>query len=329
VSILGDIGSNGPDFDIVTARNGDQQTTMKIQNPSPGATVRKYYNIVYKASFTQNKFARALGPFNQVGGGAATIASHNGNTFISFRTGTSTDQVMYNGQLILPESSPFQSGILSIDKDGNFREKKDFSKVADRFAHSFLLVGTKVVDNFVYVIGTQADNLKYGALLIKHKGEGDGLVLKMDTSLNLVQFYSVASNYSDLCSDIDVYSDLSLTIAHRSQGTPAISIGPGQMSTLNTTTSISPTDLEESGFVTQSSGLLLPPDYIFTIKNGSWHDAATWNTGKIPKETDRVLIRHKVQILEPAVCFQLFLDPTADLFLMNGINLRITGGPPE
>jgi hypothetical protein len=269
-------------------------------------------------------FANALGPFSAAGV-LASLTNNNHNSYISFRTGTSNDILKYKNQVLLPAESNFQSGTFSIDKDGNFLKKITFSKVPGFSAHSFLPVATKNVNNHIYVIGAQAETLHFGALKISHKGEGDGLILKLDTSLNLIQFYNVASAYSDLCTDIDFFADSSLMIAYRSQGTPTASVGLSQISLLNASSGILPSDLEESGYVSQLTAPMVPADFIFTIKNGSWHDGSIWNTGTVPKATDRVFVRHKIQILQNTECYQVFVDPTSDLKVGDGIMLKITG----
>jgi hypothetical protein len=269
-------------------------------------------------------FANALGPFSAAGV-LASLTNNNHNSYISFRTGTSNDILKYKNQVLLPAESNFQSGTFSIDKDGNFLKKITFPKVPGLLAHSFLPVASKTVNNYIYVIGAQAETLSFGALKISHKGEGDGLILKIDTSLNLIQFYNVASIYSDLCTDIDFFADSSLMIAYRSQGTPTASVGLSQISLLNAASGILPSDLEESGYVSQLSGSLAAADFIFTIKDGSWHDASIWNTGMVPKSTDRVFVRHKVQVLQNTECYQVFVDPTSDLKVGDGITLKITG----
>jgi hypothetical protein len=327
ININGSIAANGPDFDIVTARHGDRQTILNIPNASPGATTRKYYNIILKTTFSQDKFARALGPFTPVTAGHVSIASYNETSYITFYTGSFNDTVKFNNQIILPEGSTFNSCFLSIDKDGDLINKTIFEKVPDLFAHSFRPVRLSMVKNNLYLMGISGKELNFGALKIPYKAEGDGIILKFDTAMNLIQFFSLASLYSDICLDIDVFSDSSLIIAYQSQGLPTQSIGLNQISFLNSSSKVSPSDFEESGFVSQIAASIIPTDFIFTIKQGEWHDPTIWNTGKVPGANDRIFVRHKVQILQHATCFQIFVDPTAILQLMNGVALEITGKP--
>jgi hypothetical protein len=151
------------------------------------------------------------------------------------------------------------------------------------------------------------------------------LILKLDTSLNLVQFYKVASIYSDFCTDIAFLPDSSFMIAYRSQGTPAPSVGLGGVAHLQSAGTILPSDFQESGYVSLMPPSLAPRDFVFTIKNGTWHDPMIWNTGTVPVAADRVFVRHKVQITQPAECHQLFVDPASDLKMDNGTTLSISG----
>jgi hypothetical protein len=79
------------------------------------------------------------------------------------------------------------------------------------------------------------------------------------------------------------------------------------------------------GYVTLSPAIYLPNDFVFSIKNGGWNEPATWNTGKVPDSTDRVFVRHKIQVDGPASCFTLFVDPTADIQILTGNILTISG----
>jgi len=324
VHILSDIPSNGPDIEIVTARNGNQETSMIIPNPTPNSPTRKYFNVIYKASFIQNEYAYALGSFTTFGI-ASTMSNTQDKMFITYRTGSSNDLIKYQNQILLPAESSYHSGVFNVDKNGNLISKITFPKVPGLQAHSFNPLTTKFIGNYLYISGSQLGELQFGALKIPHKGEGDGLILKLDTSLNLVQYYRVASDFSDYCSDIDIYADSGFMIAYRSQGNPMQSVGLNQVMGQPLTGGVLPSDLEESGYVSLIPPSFAPRDFVFTIKNGSWHDPATWNNGIVPKKSDLVLIRHKVQILAAAECEKLYIDPVADLKLENGVTLSISG----
>lgn len=327
VHILSDIPSNGPDIEIISARNGSQETSVIIPNPTPNSPSKKYYSIIFKTSFSQNEYAYAIGPFSSFLI-SAVVANNRDKLYIAYRTGPSNDLVKYQNQTLLPSESIYHSGIFYVDKNGTFISKINFAKVPDLLTQSFNILSTKFIGNDLYVSGMQLGELQFGALKIPYTGEGDGLILKLDTSLNLVQYYRVASDYYEYCSDIDINADSGFMIAYRSQGSPIQSVGLNEVMKQTFTGGILPSDLEESGYVSLAPPSFAPPDFVYTIKNGSWHDPSTWSNAKVPSSSDRVIIRHKVQIYQNAACFTLFLDPNADLKTSADTELTITGVNP-
>jgi hypothetical protein len=74
---------------------------------------------------------------------------------------------------------------------------------------------------------------------------------------------------------------------------------------------------------------LLPNDFVFSVKKGNWHDPTIWSTGKVPVTTDKVFIKHKVQVDGTAKCFTLFVDLNADLQIAPGNLLEISGAQQQ
>jgi hypothetical protein len=69
----------------------------------------------------------------------------------------------------------------------------------------------------------------------------------------------------------------------------------------------------------------MPPELIYSVKNGNWHDPTTWSTGAVPLSPDRVIIRHKVTITANASCNTAYMEPLGDIKLLEGVVLDIRG----
>jgi len=231
----------------------------------------------------------------------------------------------FNQKLLAPSGSAQHTFIVGFDSSGNYQSHLLFkNNVTNPFYSEFNISTTKRINNHLYVSGYQNNELKFGALTILHSGENDGLIMKFDTSLNLVQYYKAATVYSDFCTDIDFSPDSSYIIAYQSKGNPKVTVGLSDSKTFNFS-GINPRDLEDAGFLNILPASLNPGDYIYSSKNGSWHDTATWSNGRVPTQTDRVIIRHKVQVYQNATCFTLFANPNSDLQIDPNIELKITG----
>ncbi len=316
--------NRGEIVSITNSRGNTNVYSTNLINPHPTSPTIKYYHLLGKANFENDKGTSLIGSFTV--GSAPALSVIGQRAFVVFSAAPIDQDIFkFNGNDVFTTPNAGRTFILGID-DNNLLKNTFISPASQpQLPTSLFARNLKTIDNHLFLAGSQTTDLKFGALNILHKGEFDGLILKLDTALNMVQYYSVASIYSDLCTDIDIHPDSSVMIAYQSQGNPTPKIGLNQVSLFQTTSGILPTDLEASGYVSQLSAAIAPNDYIFTIKNGSWHDATIWNTGTVPKTTDRVFVRHKVQILQPAECRQVLVDPGSDLKLGEGIELKIAG----
>ena len=234
---------------------------------------------------------------------------------------------IFNQKLLAPSGSVQHTFIVGFDSSGDYQSHLLFkNNTTNPFYSEFNISTSKRIKNHLYVSGYQNNELKFGALTILHSGENDGLIIKLDTTLNLVQYYKVATVYSDFCTDIDFSKDSSYIIAYQSKGNPSVSVGLSDANASNLT-GINLRDLDDAGYLNIFPASLNPEDYIYSAKNGSWHDPATWSSGKVPTQTDRVIIRHKVLVYQNATCFTLFANPNSDIQIDPNIELKITGLP--
>ena len=324
INMQNSLSSGSGNYVISTIRNGNEYTHQTINIQFPPSNQSRGSHFYYKTSFTQNRYLSFLGPFSIFSGSA--ITGIRKKTYILYGISSSLmDNLKYNDTIISSVPHLNQTLILGVDENGKIENKFTISSLPNQVPGAFTGNFIKRIGDFIYVIGAQNNDLAIGAMNIKHKGGSDGLILKLDTSLNLVQFYKVASIYSDFCTDIAFLPDSSFMIAYRSQGTPVPSVGLGEVAQLQSAGTILPSDFLESGYVWLMPPSLAPRDFVFTIKNGTWHDPMIWNTGTVPVAADRVFVRHKVQITQPAECHQIFVDPASDLKMDNGTTLSISG----
>jgi hypothetical protein len=310
---------------LTTVRNGNQYSIKSIPNPLPNSTTLPWYFVPYQVSFSENKFHAIAGPFsNSISGGIAKLGSKYALNMYNFNN---TAPISFNQQLIAQSGSLRHTFLLSFDSTGNYNSHLTFKNTTNPISTEFIISRTKSIKDHLYVSGTQNNVLKFGALTIGHMGGQDGLILKLDSSLNLVQYYKTATIYSDKCTDIDFYSDSSFIIAFQSQGNPKVTVGLSQIANFSNF-SFNPQDLDDAGYLNIFPASLLPNDYVYTIKNGSWHDASIWSNGKVPEQMDKVFIKHKIQVHQNAFCYTLYADPASDLKIDPTVELKITGLPP-
>jgi hypothetical protein len=309
-------------FHLTTVRNGNQNSIKTFPNPVPGSPSQPWYYIPYQVSWSANKFHSISGPFNNnATGGLSKVGSRY---FLNMFNLTSNAPISFNQKLLAPTGSIQHTFIVGFDSSGNYHSHLSFKNIIHPFYSEFNISTSKRINNHLYISGYQNSDLKFGAITIKHSGEPDGLIIKLDTTLNLVQYYKAATVYSDFCTDIDFSKDSSYIIAYQSKGNPKVSIGLSDSKTSNLS-GINPRDLEDAGFLNILPASLNPGDYIYSSKNGSWHDPATWSNGKVPTQTDKVIISHKVQVYQSATCFTLFVNPASDLQIDPNTELKITG----
>lgn len=318
--------SNVNEYQLTTVRNGNQHSIKAFSNPLPNSNSQPWFYIPYQVSFNANKFHALAGPFNNSTTGGLTRIGNK--YFLNIYNLNSTAQANYNQKILAPPGSTQHTFIISLDSVGNYNSHLTFKGIGQPFIGEFNINTAKGINNHYFVSGYQNKALKFGAISIPHSGEQDGLILKLDTALNMVQYFKAASVYSDFCSDIDFSIDSSYIIAFQSKGNPKVTVGLSETKT-SALQAINPMDMENVGYLQFLPLSLSPVDYVYTIKNGSWHDPATWSNGKIPTETDRVIIRHKVQVYQNASCFTLYANAGSDLKIEPNIELKMTGLPPN
>lgn len=65
-------------------------------------------------------------------------------------------------------------------------------------------------------------------------------------------------------------------------------------------------------------------DYI-TVQNGNWNSPSTWNTGLVPTDKNKVIVKHQVNITANGNCYSLQLEPIGDVKLSPTFSLGILG----
>jgi hypothetical protein len=305
-------------------RNGSEPSIKSISNPMPGETIRKFYLMPYRLSFTSNLDAGILGPFpNDLIGHMVTMGKSN---IVVLNMGL-YQPLKYNNQPISTPGDSLYSYVISLDSSLQYYKHLEF-KESKEDLHNFRFVSWKTFNNQLYLSGQQTDEINFGALKIPYKGNIDGVTIKADSALNILQYFKVSSPYSEYTTDFAIHTDSSFLVGYRSQTKPQINVG------LNTETnfysnSIKPSDYPEQGYVTMAPTALLPNDFVFSVKKGNWHDPTIWSTGKVPVTTDKVFIKHKVQVDGTAKCFTLFVDLNADLQIAPGNLLEISGAQQQ
>lgn len=319
---------NLPELQMVHSRNGNQETIKSIANPLPNEVNIKFYLISYRLSMTNNLEAGIAGPVNlQAWSGFVS----DGKTNILFFENPTTETIKYNQTELHSTSSPNASSfIIALDSNLQYKKHLSFISVPNGLYMPFRIFSAKSINNNFYFSGNQWQEISSGALKILHKGNGDGLTLKIDSSLNIIQFFKIATPYSEFITDFSIHSDSTFMVGYRSQTKPEIKVGLNSAGLFETNTSlIKPFDYAEKGFVSLYPSANYPKDFIYSIKNGNWSEPTTWSTGKVPGSTDQVFIRHKVIVDVPATCFTVYADSSGSLQLNTGIQLQITGVAQE
>ncbi len=316
--------NNLPELQMVHARNGNQQSVKVIPNPMPQQTIQKNYLLMYRLSLSSNSTAGILGPVSQ--SSFPGFTTKGTNYLVYFSSPNSGDTLKYNEKIISAGNAAINSSIISLDSSLIYRNHLSFNGASNDNSTPYRITSVRSFNNQYYFSGAQGSELSFGALKIDHKGNGDGLTLKLDSALNVLQYFKVSSPFSEFTTDFAIHTDSTFMVGYRSQTSPAISIGQNSMLVQNNTPeSVKPGDLEEVGFVILAPANILPNDFVISVKNGGWNEPATWQTGKVPTATDRVFVKHKVQINTAASCFTLFVDPGADLQIAAGNEVIITG----
>jgi hypothetical protein len=291
----------------------------------PNSITQPWYIVPYQVSFSENKFHAVAGPFtNSISGGISKL----GNKYsLNIYNRNSMEPISFNQQILAQSGSIQHTFIVSFDSKGNYNSHHTFKNNPNSSFSDFNISRVKSIKDHIFVSGTQNNQLKFGALTIPQMGGQDGLILKLDSSLNVVQYFKAATIYNDICTDIDFYNDSSFIIAFQSQGNPKVTVGLSQVANFSNF-SFNPQDLDDAGYLNIFPASLLPGDYVYTIKNGSWHDASIWSNGKVPEQMDKVFIKHKIQVHQNASCYTLYADPASDLKIDPTVELKITGLPP-
>lgn len=304
----------------ISARGNNNNGLQFLQDYIANASRDRVYHLAGRSNFNQDFYLTPIGPSSM-------------NIFLSFATiGLDTyvvlnsnlndsTEVFVKDQSLIPLGNPFSNILFRLDSIGNLGKYYRSNPDPGANRHDLRFMGIKAIGGNLYLSGVLNKDLSLGALKIPHFGSGDGITMKFDTAMNLLQYYSVSTIYQDINTDVALAFDSSMLFAFRSQGNPTPRIGLLQIEP----TSLRFSDLDESGWIGSIDKSAIPNDFIFTVRNGSWHDSATWSTGSVPLSTDRVFIRHKVQLLQNAECFQLLVDPGADVQVMGSVDLRVRG----
>jgi hypothetical protein len=290
-------------------------------NQYPGTPSVRGYMGFQRLDFNRIYNSSTLGPMYTNFSQAQIAASHG--FYAGFINGAGfTEPLKYNGIEVSASNSPFRSHILKMNHNLQLQEEITFNATGNFSFHEFRPSRLIEKNGAIYITGIQYQTLKFGAVSISHKGEGDGLVIKLDSSLNLLKYFGLQSLNAEQITDIDIFRDSVIAFAAFSLSTPQLIVGPQYVSTSNT---LKQEDLGPVHYLGNVPIQNFPADLIFTKQNGDWHDPATWNIGAVPENDARVVIKHKVQIGQATSCKTVFMDATGNIQVASGIVLTITG----
>lgn len=316
--------NSGSSIAIQVDRGNGIVSSLFSTNPTGNSSSYLHYGFLGKVSFSSNGYFSSIGPF-EIPLPPKMVTLDSRAVLLLSLTNTQNHNLYFKNQVLAAAPYEAQNLMIGLTGNGELYRKSTIHSISPDYFPVLNTVRFKLVKDKLFIIGSYSKSLKFGALNLVNKGDADGVVIKLDTLFNYVQFYNVSSPFYDYCSDVDVSKDSSLLIAYHSQGTPAVKIGLTQQPN----TGILPKDMEPSGWLSRIPASAIPRDYMYSIKQGDWHDATIWSTGKVPVSQDRVFVRHKVQISQSSECFQLLVDPNADFKVNNGALLKIYGGPAQ
>jgi hypothetical protein len=304
----------------VVLAGGSVQTT-NIFNQYPGASSSQGYNAFHKLSFTNVLNSSSFGPALLHYPSMQTVSSHGFYTAVYNASG-SRAAFRYNGIEVDSSTAPGKCQILKIDFDLQLKESITFNSIGPTANIEFIPLKLFENKGHVYAAGRQNHELKFGPIVIPYEGESDGMVLKFDSSLNLLKFFGLQSLNFEHITDIDIYKDSLIAFAAVSNANPNFIFGPLDISMSN---GLKREDLGQIHFLGNVPIQDFPSDLIITKQPGNWHDPNTWTTGMVPPLDARVVIKHKVQISEEASCKTVFMDASGQIHVEDGVVFRITG----
>jgi hypothetical protein len=291
-------------------------------NPYPGTTTPRGYLNFHKLNFSTVLNNSALGPLYFHYPQTQLVTSHGFYAGFINSAGI-TEPLKFNGEEVSPSSSIVRSHILKMDTTLKLIRELTFNSIGNNSSTNEFIPSRLIETNgHIYMAGRQNKELKFGAVTIPYKGEGDGLVIKMDSSFNLLKYFGLQSLNAEQITDIDIFKDSVIAFAAFSLSTPQLIVGPQNVSSSN---NLKQEDLGPVHYLANVPIQDLPADLIITKQHGDWHDPATWNTGAVPGSDAKVVIKHKVQIGQAASCKTVFMDATGNIQVASGIVLTITG----
>jgi hypothetical protein len=314
-----------PSMEFYVTRNGNQQSLINVPNPLKQLSGFRQYHMTFKTSFEENHSINLTGPGSPLGPGNFSLI-HNGSIYFNFINGVGVPQALrYNGKIVVEDSGLARSYFIRVDTSGSFAGVKTIKNTKIVSAPDFNLLSLKEHNNNLYFSGIQFFKLKFGPVEIPYTNDNDALTIKMDTALNLLRYYRYASELSDVMQDCDVYKDSVISFALNSQLKPILQVGPQSEEIKKSSPGLRLSDFNPAGYMLKATQLAMPPELIYSVKNGNWHDPTTWSTGAVPLSPDRVIIRHKVTITANASCNTAYMEPLGDIKLLEGVVLDIRG----
>ena len=168
-------------------------TQINHFNPYPGTTNSRGYLNFHKLNFSRVINNSALGPLYFHYPHTQLVTSHGFYAGFINSAGI-TEPPKFNRVTVSPSSSIVRSHILKMDTSLKLIQELTFNSIGNNSAtNEFFPLRLIERNGHIYAAGRQNKELKFAAVTIPYKGEGDGLVIKLDSSFNLLKYFGLQS----------------------------------------------------------------------------------------------------------------------------------------